>query len=165
MSTFLKFNAVGALGAVLQISSLTCLNRVFPGHYLLASSAAVELALLHNFFWHLHYTWRDRRPYQAPWRQCLRFHLSNGLVSFFGNLALMRLLVHRIHLPVPLANLVAILCCAIVNFLLAHYWAFAAVAAAPLQPPPAIRTPAAPAGLYDRRDHEIAREQVERIAY
>ena len=26
----------------------------------LATAAAVELTLLHNFVWHLHYTWRDR---------------------------------------------------------------------------------------------------------
>jgi putative flippase GtrA len=32
---------------------------------LYATAAAIELTLLHNFVWHLHYTWRDRRDGSA----------------------------------------------------------------------------------------------------
>ncbi len=42
-----------------------------------------------------------------------------------GNLALMGMLVHEAHLPVLVANGIAIVCCSIVNFFLAHHWAFA----------------------------------------
>ena len=55
----------------------------------------------------------------------IRFHLSNGLVSMLGNLALMRLLVHHAHLPLLVANLIAILCCSVANFCLGNTWAFA----------------------------------------
>ncbi len=127
---WLKFNLVGALGMAVQLSALAAFNRITHGHYLLASAAAVELTLLHNFTWHLHFTWRDRAP--TTWLpQLIRFHLSNGLVSLVGNLALMRLLVQHAHLhPVP-ANLVAILCCSLVNFYLGNVWAFAAGPVAP----------------------------------
>jgi putative flippase GtrA len=119
-----KFNLVGAAGMVVQLATLALLNRCAPGHYLLASAAAVELAVLHNFVAHLHYTWRDRRDHDSWLGQCARFHLSNGLVSLAGNLALMRLLVQGARLPLLVANSIAILCCSLVNFGLGDTWAF-----------------------------------------
>ncbi len=131
METFIrwaKFNLVGLLGMAVQLASLALFNRLLHGHYLLASAAALELTLLHNFVWHLRYTWRDRRT-EAPWpNQLFRFHLANGLVSLAGNLVIMRLLVHRVHrvhLPLLAANAIAIVCCSLANFLLSHRWAFA----------------------------------------
>jgi putative flippase GtrA len=122
---WLKFNLVGAMGMILQLATLALLNRCAPGHYLLVSATAVELTLLHNFVWHLHYTWRDRRDNSALAGQLMRFHLSNGLVSMLGNLALMRVLVDGAHIPIIASNCIAILCCSIVNFCLGNRWAFA----------------------------------------
>jgi putative flippase GtrA len=118
---WLKFNAVGAMGMVVQLGSLALLARLLPGHPLAASAAAVELAVLHNFAWHVRYTWRDRQGAWAP--QLVRFQLANGLVSVLGNLVLMRALVG--HVPLLVANAVAIVCCSVVNFAVSHAWAFA----------------------------------------
>lgn len=129
MNTFirwLKFNLVGAMGMVVQLVTLALFNRWTGGHYLCATAAAIELALLHNFVWHLHYTWRDRRNNSAILSQFLRFHLSNGLVSLLGNLALMPIIVHGAHMPLLVSNSIAIPCCSIVNFCLGNNWAFAA---------------------------------------
>jgi putative flippase GtrA len=129
LNTFIrwgKFNLVGAMGMMLQLGALAVFNRVAPGHYLVTSAAALELTLLHNFVWHLRYTWCDRRHDSAMLVQLLRFHLSNGLVSMLGNLALMRILVQEEHLPVLASNGIAILCCSIVNFCLGDNWAFPA---------------------------------------
>jgi len=120
-----KFNLVGAFGMVVQLAALALFERMAPGHYMVASAAAVEIAVLHNFVWHLHYTWRDRRDDSALGGQLIRFHLSNGLVSLLGNLLLMRLLVQGAHLPVLASNGIAILCCSVVNFSLGNNWAFA----------------------------------------
>jgi putative flippase GtrA len=128
MNTLLRwgrFNLVGAMGMAVQLAALALFNRWMAGHYLYASALAIELTLLHNFMWHLHYTWRDRRDNSARLRQLVRFHLSNGLVSMLGNLALMRLLVHEVHLPLLVSNGIAILCCSAVNFCLGNNWAFA----------------------------------------
>jgi len=119
-----KFNLVGALGMAVQLGLLALLNCWMPGHYLVASAVAVEFTLLHNFAWHLKYTWRDRREKSTPWSQLIRFHLSNGLVSMVGNLALMRLLVDTVRMPVLAANGVSILCCSLVNFGLGENWVF-----------------------------------------
>jgi putative flippase GtrA len=121
-----KFNLVGAMGMAVQLAALALFNRLTAGRYLLASAAALELTLLHNFAWHLHYTWRDRREGSALPVQLVRFHLSNGLVSMLGNLALMRILVHEARIPLLASNSIAILCCSIVNFGLGNNWAFAA---------------------------------------
>ena len=121
-----KFNLVGVMGVVAQLGSLAVLNRIMPGHYLVASSVALELTLLHNFVWHVHYTWRDRRNQATLLGQCVRFHLSNGMVSLVGNLVLMKLLVAGARLPVLAANGIAILCCSLVNFFLGETCVFGA---------------------------------------
>jgi len=120
-----KFNLVGAIGMVVQLGTLALLNRWMAGHYLVASAIAVEVTLLHNFMWHIRYTWRDRRDDSTRVSQLTRFHLSNGLVSMLGNLVLMRLLVDGARMPVLVANGVAILCCSMVNFYLGDSWVFA----------------------------------------
>lgn len=125
-----KFNVVGAMGMGVQLGALALLNWIVPGHYLLATAAAIEVTLVHNFVWHLHYTWPDRRNRAEMLTQCVRFHLSNGLVSIVGNLLLMRVLVEETRMPLLAANCIAIVCCSIINFALGNNWAFAASAAA-----------------------------------
>jgi putative flippase GtrA len=126
LTRFLRFNLVGILGIVTQLTTLTILNHAFPRHYLLTSTFAVEFTLLHNFIWHLHYTWPKTSQHSTrdTLTQLLRFHLSNGLVSLLGNLAFMHIFVHSAHMPVLFANALAIACCGLANFLLAHHWVF-----------------------------------------
>lgn len=120
-----KFNLVGAMGMAVQLASLAVLNRWWEGHYLVATAIALEVTLAHNFVWHLHYTWRDRRGGGALLSQFWRFHCSNGLVSMVGNLALMPILVHEAGIPVVASSTIAILCCSLLNFCLGNNWAFA----------------------------------------
>ena len=120
-----KFNAVGVMGMAVQLGALAVLNKLWRGHYLLASALALEITLLHNFVWHVRYTWRDRRADGSRLGQLMRFQLSNGMVSMIGNLVLMRLLVQEARMPVLAANAVAIVCCSVANYCLGDRWAFA----------------------------------------
>jgi len=124
LTAWLIFNLVGVIGVVVQLSALALFNRLLRGHYLFATIAALEITLLHNFVWHVRFTWRD--VHGPVFTQLLRFHLSNGLISLAGNLLLMRLLVSGVHLPVLAANAIAIVCCSLVNFFVSHRWIFAA---------------------------------------
>ena len=117
------------MGMVLQLTSLAVFDRCAPGHYLVASAAAVELAILHNFVWHLRYTWRDRSDPFSPLIRLLQFHLSNGLVSMVGNLVILRILVEQVRMPVLVADSVAILLCSLINFFLGDRWVFRASSA------------------------------------
>jgi putative flippase GtrA len=132
LNRYLRFNLVGALGATLQLTTLALLNHLAPRHYLLTSTLALELTLIHNLIWHLHYTWRDRLHQTSRLQQITRFHLANGLTSLLGNLALMPLLVHKAHLPVVAANAIAILAGSLLNFAAGNRWVFTEHAAAPI---------------------------------
>ena len=128
MNTFIrwgKFNLVGVMGMVVQLAALALIDHVAPGHYLLATAAAIEITLLHNFVWHTRYTWRDRCDGASWWTQCFRFHLSKGMVSMLGNLAVMRILADEAHMPLLAANTIAILFCSMMNFCIGDRWAFA----------------------------------------
>lgn len=111
---FVAFNVVGALGVVVQMSTVALLTRVVHVHYALATSASVALTVVHNFVWHRRWTWRDRAGGTAP--TFARFALANGVVSLAGNLGVVAALVSGAHVPPAPANLVAIGVCGVVNF-------------------------------------------------
>jgi len=113
-----RFNVVGVIGIVVQLAALSFLNAFLGIHYLAATLVAVELTIIHNFFWHELWTWRERQTTGAV-RRLARFNLTTGLVSLVGNLALMPLLVQALHLHVLPGNLLAIAFCSLANFLLA----------------------------------------------
>lgn len=125
---WVKFNLVGAAGMVLQLGVLALLNRLMAGRYLLATAVAIEITLLHNFAWHVLYTWRDRGSDGRIWIRLGRFLVSNGVISMAGNLALMPLLVGVARMPVVAANALAVLACSVVNFWLGDGWVFAGAA-------------------------------------
>ncbi len=126
MKRWLKFNAVGLLGVGAQLLALQLFVATLgASNYLWATTAAVELAVLHNFYWHTRWTWHDR---PATTRQTLarlvRFNLTNGVNSLLGNLLLMKLLVGILRWPLIAANLCAIMLCGLVNFALSEFWVF-----------------------------------------
>jgi putative flippase GtrA len=125
MNRYLRFNLVGVLGMGVQLGMLSILHRVWPAHYLADTATAVEMAVMHNFFWHIRFTWQDSNKRKRA-QQLIRFHLANGVISMAGNLAIMPLFVHGFHLPVLLANVLAILLCSLANFAASHRWAFEA---------------------------------------
>jgi putative flippase GtrA len=124
---WLKFNLIGIVGAVLQLWVLHLFLRAGV-HYLQATALGVEAALLHNFAWHQRYTWADRPTDDlgAVVARLVRFHLSNGMVSIVGNVLLMRWLRGEMGVPVLAANVVAILVCSLVNFVLGDRFVFGA---------------------------------------
>jgi len=129
---FLRFNAVGALGIGVQVGTLWLLAGALHVHYLVATAIAVELSVLHNFVWHLRWTWGARSPGLAfpgaelrrasarnhVFIRCVAFHAGNGLVSMLGSLALMPIFVGTLGLHYVTANLMAIACTGLFNFLL-----------------------------------------------
>jgi putative flippase GtrA len=129
-----KFNLVGGMGIAVQFTALFLLKQVVHFNYLAATAVAVETAVVHNFVWHEQFTWVDRTKVDRTrldrsGRRCLhrllRFNLSNGVVSIFGNLALMKLMVGQAHMNYLLANALAIALCSLANFLLSETWVFA----------------------------------------
>ena len=117
---WLKFNAVGALGFVVQLGSLWLLIRGFKIGSLTATALAVELAILHNFGWHNFLTWKDRPSEKWHDRlvRLLAFNATNGSVSLAGNLLFASVIVERRPVSLLAANLLAISVCSLINFAL-----------------------------------------------
>src|SRR5437764_15280427 len=120
---WLKFNAVGAGGIVVQLLSLAVLKSVLRLDYLLATAFAVEWAVVHNYFWHERFTWADRTG-GSSWLRFTKFNLTTGLFSILGNVVVMGILVGGAHLNYFVANLVTIATCSILNFMVSDRFVF-----------------------------------------
>jgi len=124
---FLRFNVVSALGIGVRLLAAWALVNGLGLHYLVGTTLAIEVSILHNFFWHLHWTWG---PSGAPaesgapastnhvFVRCMAFHASNGLVTFLGAMVLMPFLVGSLGLHHLVANFIAICFTGLLNFFL-----------------------------------------------
>ena len=124
---FVRFNAVGAIGIGVQLGALALLKSGLGLHYLLATALAVEAAILHNFIWHVKWTWRDRsthEPLSVHLSRLWKFHLGNGAVSLVVNLVLMRLLTGSFGMHYMVANIIAIAVGGVANFLVSERMVF-----------------------------------------
>ena len=123
---WIKFNAVGGAGIVVQLTALWLLRSALHQNYLVATTLAVETAVLHNFLWHERYTWADRVriSLRESSLRLLKFNLTNGGISIVGNLLLMQLFVGDLHVNFVVANLVAIAVCSILNFVVSDRLVF-----------------------------------------
>jgi putative flippase GtrA len=126
MQRWLKFSLVGMLGVVIQTLILELLTRYLKLNYLLAIALAVEIALLHSFFLHQKWTWKDSvsNTLTATLNRLLLFNCTVGVVSISSNLIFMKMLVGWLHLPIQLANLSIIAACSLFNFLITNQYVF-----------------------------------------
>lgn len=120
---WLKFNLVGAGGIIVQLAGLALLKSGLKLDYLLATTLAVEAAVIHNYFWHERFTWVDRTGGNS-WMRFAKFNLTTGVFSIVGNLVLMRAWVGAAHLNYFLANILTIATCSLLNFLVADRFVF-----------------------------------------
>ncbi len=116
LNRWMKFNTVGLLGVPVQLGCIELLHQYSSLHYLFITVLGVEAAVLHNFAWHIHWTWRERSSLNRIGKRFLSFHLTNALISFCGNILVMQILVGFVHLPVLLSNMIAITACSLANF-------------------------------------------------
>jgi putative flippase GtrA len=128
-----KFNAVGGLGIVVQLVTLTLLKTGLRLNYLLATAFAVEVTILHNFFWHEHYTWADRDA-AAKCARFVKFNLSTGALSIGGNVLAMKTFVGGLGVNYFAANIMSIAACSTLNFLVADRLVFLKRPPAPVRP-------------------------------
>ena len=122
------FSTVGVIGLGVQIVCLWLLAGVLHLDALVAAVAATELTVLHNFVWHVRWTWADRPSRSVETlRRLLRFNVSNGGVSIIGGAALMALLVRGLSVHYLIANLASVATCSLANLIVSDIWAFRAV--------------------------------------
>jgi putative flippase GtrA len=119
------FTIVGIAGYAVQTALLWLLVGRFGLAVVPATLVATEAAVLHNFLWHLGWTWADRPAgARAVAGRLVRFNLSNGGFSLVGGAAIMALLVDALGVHYLLANLAAVLVVSIANFLASDRFVF-----------------------------------------
>jgi len=110
---YLVFTTIGALGFLVQSVTLVALVKGAGLHYLLALAIAVEVAVL---------------PASGSGERLVRlasFHMTNGLISILGNLAVVSLLVEVIGWPLVFASVAGMITTGLVNFVASDRLVFA----------------------------------------
>ena len=82
-----KFNLVGLLGMLVNSGCLYLLKGAVGIPLIPASVISIEIAIVHNFIWHRHWTWRDRNVQNPPSfiKQLLVYNIMTGLVDLSIN--------------------------------------------------------------------------------
>ena len=119
------FSTVGLIGFGVQMVCLWLLAGVLHLDPVVAAVAATELTVVHNFIWHLRWTWADRPSSSIEtFRRLLRFNVSNGGISIVGGAALMTLFVRGLSVHYLVANLISVALCSVANLIVSDVWAF-----------------------------------------
>jgi putative flippase GtrA len=121
-SRWTRFVTIGLLGFLLQVSAFGVLTSRLHWTWLASTVLSVELAVIHNFVWHMRWTWRDRPGHWSA--RFARFQLTSGTASIAGNALLMALLAGVARLPVVVAATLSVATLSVVNFLTADRWVF-----------------------------------------
>jgi putative flippase GtrA len=120
-----RFSAVSGAGFVLQLSVVAALTAWTAVPAPAATAAGVTAAVVHNFYWHVRWTWADRVAARShPFGAFARFAAANGAVSLCGNVAFVALLVHLTPLDAVAANAAAVAACSLMNYWSADRIAF-----------------------------------------
>jgi putative flippase GtrA len=127
---FAKFGAVGFAGTIVNIAVLSFSNQfVYQGigsAYIrenLALLTGIFIATVHNFLWNRAWTWGDRKVrgrssvFVQFLQYCMSCSLAIALQILFTNIL-------KQYVFLELANLVAIVISAVLNYLINHAWTF-----------------------------------------
>src|SRR5262249_3032355 len=120
----IAFISVGIAGFLVQTLTLAVLTLGVRWPVAIATAIGVEAAVLTNFCWHEHWTWRDRFDGHARWRRLVRFHVTNGVTSLVGNTALTMRFANEWRLTPIAGNAIAVGLLSAINFLAADRWVF-----------------------------------------
>ena len=118
------FNVVGLGGFVVQLGAIALLTRYFGWPSFAATAVGLELAALQNFVAHSRWTWADRRV--TGWRAWVRRYgryQAAKTTGLLANLAITTWVTHA-GAPPEIANIAAVLACAIPNYLFSERLVF-----------------------------------------
>lgn len=119
------FNLVGMGGFALQIGTIALLTRWLGWSSLLATAIGLEIAAFHNFIGHNRFTWNDRPAGSLrDWvGRYLRYQAAKT-ASLAASLAITMMMLATTPLPPEIANVIAVLLCALPNYLLTERLVF-----------------------------------------
>ena len=116
-----KFCAVGGSGYVVNLCVFAVFVEVLDVHHLLAATAAFVVAVLNNFWWNRHWTFRARGGHAGF--QAMRF-FTVSVAAFLFAAAVLELLVSVAGLAELPAQAIAIVTATPLNFIGNKMWSF-----------------------------------------
>ncbi len=119
---YTKFGIVGLSGLLVNIGTAYILKNIFSIEPLLASSLAIEVSILNNFFWNSIWTWRDRER-EDIWIRLLKYHVAASLGAII-NMGVDFLLLKYSIMQYIKAHCIGVFAGSIFNFFLNDKWTF-----------------------------------------
>jgi dolichol-phosphate mannosyltransferase len=116
-----KFCAVGASGYVVNLSVFAACVGLFDVHHLVAATAAFAVAVLNNFWWNRHWTFRARGGHAGF--QAMRF-FTVSIAAFLFAAVVLELLVSVAGVAEVPAQAIAIVSATPLNFIGNKMWSF-----------------------------------------
>ena len=116
-----KFCAVGASGYVVNLSVFAACVALLDAHHLVAATAAFAVAVLNNFWWNRHWTFRARGGHAGF--QAARF-FTVSIAAFLFAAAMLELLVSVADMPELPAQAISIVAATPLNFIGNKMWSF-----------------------------------------
>jgi putative flippase GtrA len=117
-----KFCAVGASGYVVNLSVFALCVEGLGAHHLVGATAAFVVAVLNNFWWNRHWTFRARSG-RAGFQAARFFTVS--VVAFLFAASVLELLVSVAEMPELPAQAISIIVATPLNFIGNKMWSFA----------------------------------------
>ena len=112
---------------MLQLGTIALLTRWLGWPSVGATAVGLEIAAFHNFIGHNQFTWKECPPRSGrEWiRRYLRYQLAKT-ASLAASLAMTLILNATTSLPLEIANAIAVVLCALPNYLLTERLVFRA---------------------------------------
>ena len=117
-----KFCAVGASGYVVNLSVFALCVEGLGAHHLVGATVAFVVAVLNNFWWNRHWTFRARSGHAGF--QAARF-FTVSVVAFLFAASVLELLVSVAEMPELPAQAISIIAATPLNFIGNKMWSFA----------------------------------------
>ena len=117
----IKFCAVGASGYVVNLCVFAVFVAALDAHHLVAATAAFVVAVLNNFWWNRHWTFRARGGHAGF--QAARF-FTVSIAAFLFAAAVLELLVSVVGVAELLAQAISIVAATPLNFIGNKMWSF-----------------------------------------
>ena len=116
-----KFCAVGASGYVVNLCVFAVCVELLDLHHLLAATAAFVVAVMNNFWWNRHWTFRARGGHAGF--QAARF-FTVSIAAFLFAAAMLELLISVAGVPELPAQAISIASATPLNFIGNKMWSF-----------------------------------------
>ena len=122
-----KFCAVGASGYVVNLCVFALCVEGLGAHHLVGATVAFVVAVLNNFWWNRHWTFRARSG-RAGFQAARFFTVS--VVAFLFAASVLELLVSVAEMPELPAQAISIIAATPLNFIGNKMWSFGRTASA-----------------------------------